>query len=128
MEEEKKIAKYMGFTYVVYPAGKEFIGISGSTTLSSLPLHVFENGNKFDNFMYPKYDTSLDALLPVLEKIETSQYVDELTITYCSVYGHFASITPALKAFPIHLNVVGKSKHDVIFKLVIEYIDWYNEL
>ena len=74
------------------------------------------------------YHTFWDWLMPVVEEIEHTKFVDEFKIIWDSVYQtHVCEILPARKDT---FNVFRKEsdiKIKATYNAVVEFINWYNE-
>lgn len=87
-----------------------------------LPLYrdevMFTGGTRKVPFQKWQYHTSWDWLMPVVEKIETLGFFFIIKSTYVEVNRLYDPVTVSCAD--------GESKIQAVYKVVIEFIKWYN--
>lgn len=113
IEGNKLIAEFMGWKHL--PADK-FVKFAR-----------FEIGEEGEQMSNPKYHSSWDWLMPVVEKIETDASQEtghneiHITENTCVIF-RMSYIKPEFK------NIDSKSKITAVWKTVVQYTQWYNDI
>lgn len=98
-------------------------------------LHNFSSPNKVDTLAY---ETSWDALMPVVEKIESlhddhhGHFLVHISSNTCSIQGTnlWKAIQDIQGYGPVYMsdpNAIYKTKIESTFMAVVAFIKWYNE-
>lgn len=117
LENKRLIYKFMGWKIHVdeYP----------------IELYYFPNDNtgKYNvrcetTSIFTLYN-DYNSIMAVVEKIESLDIISEFVIGYCNVYKeHTCNIIAAYKIISTSSII---SKLEVLYKAVIEFINWYNQ-
>lgn len=129
LDGNRLIAEFMGYQMAIAKKDEpHFVG-KGITCRSGFGESVyFKNEDEYKNFMNPKYHSSWDWLMPVVEKIEnikdTSgnyQFSFDLGRDFCIIRYNDLSGNP----------IVASSEQDnkllSIWQAIVKFIQWYTQ-
>lgn len=110
-QENKLIAEFMGYKHSIEPRDKPFWLFEPVSSMQScFDTDVFRDADN-NYFLHPKYHTSWDWLMPVVEKIKTD------------TYENFA--LEAIKVSPAY--TLHTCDIQAVYTAVISFINWYNQ-
>lgn len=118
----------------IYRGNKLIAEFMGATT-SKTGVTLFPNGGYYylgtDKLptRQVRYRSSWAWLMPVLEDVAENEYVDELNIKYCSVFGKTVEITPALINTFNEIVFFSETAPmiELAYRAVVKFIEWYNK-
>lgn len=97
----------------------EFMGLLESSIPNKYWSEISEDGFGQGDLSEPKYHESWDWLMPVVEKIESIPTDEDV---------FYDVIMPGLECSIGHVCNVGQTKMEAVYKSVVEFIKWYNEI
>lgn len=134
-EGNKLIAEFMELVENTKPHERSF-SLKPGYTPSSFTSFVHDNMPDESWYVYPKFHSSWDWLMPVVDKIEnlpTSKII-ERPVLYCNrdynkeIYAAgFKEGFPAMDSDYYGNSVIDKTKILAVWQACVNFINWYNE-
>jgi len=131
LEGNKLIAEFMGYKFMDYRNciyfGPEYVVDEikcNSPTNDDNYAHIC-SGNRCKNYRNLLYNSSWDKLMPVVEKIESTNRKVEISECTCFIYPN--ETLENYDEYNYEITTIYPTKIKAVYNAVVKFIKWYNQ-